>query len=102
MPLNFPAPNIHQPIRSPYKDLDGLDYIAAKYRGFRKPPPKAPDVWQRGVLPDSMEMVQPEQIFGMTAPDLRSLQYWVATRRIEVYVRTRGLENVRAIGMLIC
>ena len=91
MPLNSPAPNLHQPIRRPYKDLYGLDYIAAKYHGFRKPPPKAPDLWRHGVLADSR----------VTVSDLRSLQYWATTRRLEEFMWERGFENVRAIGMPI-
>lgn len=101
MPLKFRAPNLHKPAARPYKEQYGSNYIASKYCGFEAGPRKAPGLWQHGVLPLSLELSEPEQIFGVTLAGLADLQYWVATKKLAEFMRARGFAKVRAIGMPI-
>jgi FkbM family methyltransferase len=96
-----PGPNLLTPLTQPYSAMYGSDNIAARYCGFKTPPCAPRGLWQHAWIPSKQPLVQADQVFGVTMSHLQSESYWVATKRLEEYLRGQGFLNARAIGMPI-
>ena len=100
--LEFKAPDLHEPLTGPYRNMYGSDFIAARYCGFQAAPVRPLGLWQHGWISDKDTLLEPDQIFGVKISHLPSEWYWVSTKLVENYLRMHGFGNGRAIGLPIC
>ena len=97
--LKFSAPNVRALLTRPYKNFYWSDHIAAMYCGLGKPPQHSLGVWQHGWIPQWEGLTLADQVFGVTLSGFQSEQYWVATKYLEDFVRSKGFSKVCAIGL---
>jgi FkbM family methyltransferase len=83
----------------PYPVIYGVTHVAAAYCGFKWPPGAHRGVWQHGWGPKHCQL-HPSMVHGDLRDSTRQ-HYWVARADEEVYLRSQGYKNVRAIGLPI-
>jgi FkbM family methyltransferase len=83
----------------PYHADYGATHVAAAYCGFKCPPAAHHGVWKHGWHPKYSQF-HPSMVIG-NMPSSRSHHYWVARVDEEVYLRSQGYKNVKAIGLPI-
>ena len=83
----------------PYSVIYGATHVAAEYCGFKCPPGAHRGVWQHGWGPKHYQL-HPSMVNG-DLRDSTSHHYWVARVDEEIYLRSQGYKNVRAIGLPI-
>jgi FkbM family methyltransferase len=83
----------------PYPVIYGATHVAAAYCGFRSPPGSHRGVWKHGWTPKHYQF-HPSMLIGHLS-DSTSDYYWVARVDEEIYLRSHGYKNARAIGLPI-
>jgi hypothetical protein len=83
----------------PYPVIYGATHVAAAYCGFKYPPGGHRGIWKHGWHPKYSQL-HPSMVIG-DMRDGRSQPHWVARVDEEVYLRSQGYKNVKAIGLPI-
>jgi len=83
----------------PYHVSYGATHVAAAYCGFNYPPGGHRGIWKHG-WHSKYAQFHPSMVIG-NMKDGRSQHHWVARVDEEVYLRSQGYKNVKAIGLPI-
>ena len=95
--IQLPKVEIFESLSYPIKY--GATHVAAAYCGFKSPPRAHRGDWQHGWSPKHFQF-DPSMLVGH--PTLNpSHHYWLARGDEEIYFRSQGYKNVKAIGLPI-
>ena len=83
----------------PYPVSYGATNVAAAHCGFKSPPGAHRGVWKHGWAPKHYQF-DPSMVIGNLSDGIGQ-QHWVARVDEEVYLRSQGYKNVKAIGLPI-
>jgi FkbM family methyltransferase len=96
---NIQLPDVEIFDSLPYPVIYGATHVAAAYCGFERPPGAHRGVWKHGWTPKHYQF-HPSMVIG-DMRDKTTDYYWVARVDEEVYLRSQGYKNVKAIGLPI-